>query len=98
MAEGIFSRQDGVTGTLHRNIGGPRARALQFAGIVVESGDCNAHEMRFPRVSDYKVGEHVPRPHRGTVHDTCPGEVMHFDFLYFGESGPPRRLWVARRI
>ena len=30
----------------------------------------------------------VPRPYGDTVHGTAPGEVVHFDFLYVGSSGP----------
>ena len=30
----------------------------------------------------------VPRQLGETVHGTWPGEVMHFDYLYVGESGP----------
>ena len=37
---------------------------------------------------DSKAGEKVPRPLGETVHGTRPGEVVHFDYLYVGESGP----------
>ena len=37
---------------------------------------------------DSKAGEMIPRPLGETVHGTRPGEVMHFDSLYVGESGP----------
>ena len=30
----------------------------------------------------------MPRPYGDTVHGTAPGEVVHFDFLYVGGSGP----------
>ena len=30
----------------------------------------------------------MPRPYGDTVHGTAPGEVVHFDFLYVGSSGP----------
>ena len=35
-----------------------------------------------------RAGEIVPRPYGHTVHGTAPGEVVHFDFLYVGSSGP----------
>ena len=35
---------------------------------------------------DTRAGEIVPRPYGDTVHDTAPGEVVHFDFLYVGSS------------
>ena len=37
---------------------------------------------------DTRAGEIVPRPYGDTVHGTAPGEVVHFDFLYVGSSGP----------
>ena len=37
---------------------------------------------------DTRAGEIVPRPYGDTVHGTAPGEVIHFDFLYVGTSGP----------
>lgn len=37
---------------------------------------------------DSKAGEKVPRPLGETVHGTSPGEVVHVDYLYVGESGP----------
>ena len=33
-------------------------------------------------------GDVVPRPLGETVHGTAPNEVVHFDYLYVGESGP----------
>ena len=38
--------------------------------------------------ADSRAGETVPRPLGETVHGTIPGEVVHFDYLYVGESGP----------
>ncbi|CAM9468806.1 unnamed protein product [Sphacelaria rigidula] len=35
-----------------------------------------------------RAGEIVPRSYGDTVHGTAPGEVVHFDFLYVGSSGP----------
>ena len=37
---------------------------------------------------DSRAGEVVPRPYGATVHGTAPGDVVHFDFLYVGASGP----------
>lgn len=37
---------------------------------------------------DSKVGEMVPRPLGKTVHGMKPEEVLHFDSLYVGDSGP----------
>ena len=37
---------------------------------------------------DSKAGEKIPRPLGETVHGTRLGEVLHFDFLYVGDSGP----------
>ena len=37
---------------------------------------------------DSKAGEKVPRPLGETVHGTRPGEVLYFDYLYVGDSGP----------
>ena len=37
---------------------------------------------------DSKSGEKVPRPFGETVHGKRPGEVLHFDYLHVGESGP----------
>ena len=36
---------------------------------------------------DSKTGEKIRRPLGETVHTTRPGEVLHFDFLYVGDSG-----------
>eukprot|EP00903_Cladosiphon_okamuranus_P017345 g15980.t1 len=37
---------------------------------------------------DSKAGEMVPRPLGATVHGKRPGEVLHFDYLHVGQSGP----------
>ena len=37
---------------------------------------------------DSKAGKKVPRPLGETVHGTRPGEVVHFDYLHVGASGP----------
>ncbi|CAM9462267.1 unnamed protein product [Sphacelaria rigidula] len=37
---------------------------------------------------DSRAGDVVPRPLGETVHGTTPNEVVHFDFLCVGESGP----------
>ncbi|CAM9762043.1 unnamed protein product, partial [Hapterophycus canaliculatus] len=37
---------------------------------------------------DTRAGAIVPRSYGDTVHGTAPGEVVHFDFLYVGQSGP----------
>ena len=36
--------------------------------------------------ADTRSGD-VPRPLGETVHGTAPNEVVHFDYLYVGESG-----------
>ena len=38
--------------------------------------------------ADTRSGDAVPRPLGETVHGTAPNEVVHFDYLYVGESGP----------
>ena len=38
--------------------------------------------------ADTRSGDVVPRPLGETVHGTAPNEVVHFDYLYVGESGP----------
>ena len=38
--------------------------------------------------TDSKAGKKIPRPLGKTVHGTRPGEVLHFDYLYVGDSGP----------
>ena len=38
--------------------------------------------------ADKRSGDVVPRPLGVTVHGTAPNKVVHFDFLYVGESGP----------
>ncbi|CAM9685520.1 unnamed protein product, partial [Sphacelaria rigidula] len=38
--------------------------------------------------ADSRAGGFVPRPFGETVHGTTPNEVVHFDFLHVGESGP----------
>ena len=54
--------------------------------------DMERHVTEFVRqclhCMDSKAGEKIPRPLGETVHGTRPGEVVHFDFLYVGESGP----------
>ena len=37
---------------------------------------------------DSKAGEKIPRPLGETGHGRRPGEVLHFDHLYVGDSGP----------
>ena len=38
--------------------------------------------------ADTRSGDVVPRPFGETVHGTAPNEVVHFDYLHVGESGP----------
>lgn len=38
----------------------------------------------------FKAGEKVPRHFGETIHGKTPGEVLHFDYLFVGESGPLR--------
>ena len=38
--------------------------------------------------ADRRSGDVVPRPLGETVHGTAPNEVVHFDYLHVGESGP----------
>ena len=37
---------------------------------------------------DSKAGEMIPRPFGETVHGRRAGEVLHFDYLHVGKSGP----------
>ena len=37
---------------------------------------------------DKRAGEIVPHQYGDTVHGTAPGEVVRFDVLYVGRSGP----------
>ena len=50
------------------------------------------HETEFVKqclhYMDSKAGENIPRPLGETVHGTRPGEVLYFDYLYVGDSGP----------
>ena len=48
---------------------------------------------------DTRAGEIVPRPYGDTVHGTAPGEVVHFDFLYVGSSGPEgNEGWISLHL
>ena len=38
--------------------------------------------------ADTRSGDVVPRPLGETVRGTAPNGVVHFDYLYVGESGP----------
>ena len=38
--------------------------------------------------ADSRAGDVIPRPLGETVHGTMPNEVVHFDYLYVGKSGP----------
>ena len=38
--------------------------------------------------ADTRSGDVVPRPLGETVHETATNEVVHFDYLHVGESGP----------
>ena len=38
--------------------------------------------------ADTRSGDVVPRPPGETVHGTAPNEVVHFDYLHVGGSGP----------
>ena len=38
--------------------------------------------------ADTRSGDVVPRQLGETVHGTVPNEVVHFDYLYVGKSGP----------
>ena len=38
--------------------------------------------------ADKRSGDVVPRPLSDTVHETAPNEVVHYDYLHVGESGP----------
>ena len=43
---------------------------------------------QFLHCMDSKAGEEIPLPLGETVHERRPGEVLHFDYLYVGDSGP----------
>ena len=47
--------------------------------------------------ADTRSGDVVPRPLGETVHGTAPNEVVHFDYLYVGDSCP-KLLKVCPRI
>ena len=38
--------------------------------------------------ADTRSGDVIPRPLGRTLHGTAPNEVVHFDYLHVGESGP----------
>ena len=38
--------------------------------------------------ADTRSGDVVPRPLGETVHGTVPNEIVRFDYMYVGESGP----------
>ena len=44
--------------------------------------------------ADTRSGDVVPRPFGETVHGTAPNEVVHFDYMYVGESGPQASRFV----
>ena len=46
---------------------------------------------------DSEAGEMIPRSLGETVLGTRPREVMYFDFLYVGESGPLGENGLAER-
>lgn len=37
---------------------------------------------------DWRARERLPRSYSDTVHGTSPNDVVHFDFLKMGDSGP----------
>ena len=67
------------------------ADVVSFEGVLrlVSHGvPCSRVRSSMSACVDTRAGEIVPRPYGDTVHGTAPGEVVHFDFLYVGSSGP----------
>ena len=72
----------------HRGVAATLVRLQEFC---VWSG-MEAQMREFVRqclyCADTRSGDVAPRPLGETVHGTAPNEVVHFDYLYVGESGP----------
>ena len=70
---------------------GVAATLVRFQEFCVWSG-MEAQMREFIRqclhCADTRSGDVVPRPLGETVHGTAPTEVVHFDYLHVGESGP----------
>ena len=56
--------------------------------LLLSHGGARHRVRQCLRSVDSKAGKKMPRPLGETVHGTRPGEVVHFDYLYVGASGP----------
>ncbi|CAB1109830.1 unnamed protein product [Ectocarpus sp. CCAP 1310/34] len=70
----------GVTATMHR--------LREYCCWSTMDRDVKEFVQQCLHCMDSKSGEIVPRPFGETVHGKRPGEVLHFDYLHVGKSGP----------
>ncbi|CAM9309014.1 unnamed protein product, partial [Sphacelaria rigidula] len=71
----------------HRGVAAMLVRLQEFC--VWQGIETHVREfVRHLHYADSRAGDVVPRPLGETVHRTTPNEVVHFDFLYVGNSGP----------
>ena len=85
------SALDGLCAHARRRASWCSRDARAFARVLYLSG-MEAQMREFVRqclhCADMRSGDVVPRPLGETVYGTAANEVVHFDYLYVGKSGP----------
>ena len=72
----------------HRGVAATLVRLQEFCVWPGMEAQMREFVRQCLHCADTRSGEVVPRPLGETVHGTAPNEVVHFDYLYVGESGP----------
>ena len=72
----------------HRGVAATLVRLQEYCVWSGMEADVREFVRQCLHCADTRSGDVVPRPLGETVHGTAPNEVVHFDYLYVGESGP----------
>ena len=72
----------------HRGTAATLQRIQEYCCWANMAADIREFVKQCLHCMDSKAGEMVPRPFGETVHGTRVGEVLHFDYLHVGKSGP----------
>ena len=72
----------------HRGVAATLVRLQEFCASQGMENQVREFVRQCLHCADSRADEVVPHPLGETVHGTMPGEVVHFDYLYVGESCP----------
>ena len=72
----------------HRGVAATRVRLQEFCVWSCMKAQIREFSRQCLHCADTRSGDVVARPLGETVHGTAPNDVVHFDYLCVGESGP----------